>query len=63
MLINWHLYLNYVSIILIEALNRKDEERKDIQQKILGKDFNYLFHNPTKSSCKIFIKIIAINLN
>ncbi|CAD8144658.1 unnamed protein product [Paramecium octaurelia] len=46
---------NQLAALLKLPLNRKDEERKDIQQKSAGKDYNYLFHKPTKYS--------SINLN
>ncbi|CAD8144553.1 unnamed protein product [Paramecium pentaurelia] len=46
---------NQLAALLKQSSNRKDEERKDIQQKFAGKDFNYLLHKPTKSS--------SINLN
>ncbi|CAD8056612.1 unnamed protein product [Paramecium sonneborni] len=46
---------NQLAALLKLPMNRKEEERKELQQKLLGKDFNYLFHKPTKSS--------SINLN
>ncbi|CAD8048039.1 unnamed protein product [Paramecium primaurelia] len=46
---------NQLAALLKLPLNRKDEERKDFQQKMIGKDFNYLFHKPVNTS--------AINLN
>ncbi|CAD8059515.1 unnamed protein product [Paramecium sonneborni] len=46
---------NQLAALLKLPLNRKEEERKDLQQKLIGKDFNYLFHKPIKSS--------SINLN